>query len=93
MKRKVLGLTMNVSKVYNDKHENTHTEYTFINPVTNSVMNSIIMELGTEYSMVQSEVTDFERNTDYGIIEVYEGKILCYNREQTNKYFKEKFCI
>ena len=94
MKRKVAGLTMNVSKVYNDKHVFTHTEYTFINPVTTQVLNYTIFVLAEKYNTVKADkITDDLTETDYGTIDTHTGTILCYDREQYAKYCKEKYNI
>jgi hypothetical protein len=79
LKRKVLGLTMLVDKVYSTKHEFLYTKYTFINSVTNYVYNTIMSELSTKYNRVLSDVEDKEVGTDYGTVEVYTGSIRCYN--------------
>lgn len=89
MKRKILGLTMEVKKEYNDKHEFLYTSYTFLNPTTLNTTNLITCELNEKYSMVENKTESKEVETDYGIIEVYAGSIICRNREQRNKYFTE----
>ena len=94
MKRKVAGLTMNVSKVYNDKHVFTHTEYTFINPVVTAVLNYVTSELAKQYDVVLvDKIKDDLTETDYGTIDTHTGTILCYDREQYVKYCKEKYNI
>ena len=89
MKRKILGLTMEVKKEYNDKHEFLYTSYTFISLPVLSVVNGIVSELSTQYSMVENKTIEKEVETDYGIIEVYTGSIICRNKEQRDKYFTE----
>ena len=94
MKRKILGLTMNVFKIYNDKHIFTHTEYTFINPVTTQVLNAIMSELANKYNTVMADkIADILVKTDYGTIDAHTGTIYCYDGEQYEKYFKEKYAI
>lgn len=87
MKRKVAGLTMNVSKVYNDKHVFTHTEYTFINPVVTTVLNYVTSELAKQYDVVLADkIIDNLTETDYGTIDTHEGTIYCYS---TKQYFNK----
>ena len=88
LKRKVMGLTMLVEKEYNTKHKHVYTTYTFINPVSNYVYNTIMSELGTIYNMVVADVKEEERETEYGSIEVYIGSIKCYNAEQRKEYME-----
>ena len=83
MKRKILGLTMQVTKVYDDKHHFTHTEYTFINPVVTNVLNCIMSELASKYAMVVNQTEDKE----LGNLDIHTGKIICRNWEQEIEYF------
>lgn len=89
MKRKVLGLTMEVKKEYDNRHHLLYTSYTFISLPVLSVVNGIISELSTQYSMVENKTESKEVETDYGIIEVYTGSIICRNKEQMLEYFAE----
>ena len=77
MKKKILGLTMNVTE------DTFGTQYEFLNPVSLSVLNSIIIKLGSQYEYVRNF-------TDTVIVkdkEYYTGYLRCKNREQLLKYW------
>lgn len=87
MKRKVAGLTMNVEKVYDNKHHFLYTKYTLMNDTVSLVVNYIISELASKYCMVENKTEEVNVNTDYGTIEACKGSIICRDKEQMEEYF------
>ena len=82
MKRKVMGLTMNVTK------DKLFTKYEFINPCSLTVVNGIMCELTENkekynYSIVRNFTDEITINgNDY-----FTGYIICRDREQAIRYF------